>query len=84
MDIAVIGLRIENRYGGGAEIETTSVVAVPLPLPDEDTTERSDWEYDHIFPETGTGRDDGDAWYDVEVTRSTAPELLGLTFQFGY
>jgi hypothetical protein len=84
MTTATITLRIENRYEDGSEIETTSVVTVPLPLPEEDTAERSDWEYDHIFPETGTGQESGDAWYDVEITDSTAPELVGLTFEFGY
>ncbi|MFE7463085.1 hypothetical protein ACFU6R_03135 [Streptomyces sp. NPDC057499] len=84
MGIATISLRIENRYESGFEVETTSTVMVPLPLPEEGTEERSDWEYDHIFPETGTGFGDGDSWYDVEVTHSTATELLGLTFEFGY
>lgn len=84
MTTATIALRIENRYEDGVEIETTSVVTVPIPLPEEGTDERSDWEYDHIFPETGTGREGGDSWYDVEVTSSTVPELLGLTFEFGY
>jgi hypothetical protein len=80
---ATLKLRIENTYDDGTEIQTEAVVTVPLPYPDEDG-DRTDWEYEHIFPETGTGREDGDAWYDVEVVESTAPELLGKTFEFGY
>ncbi|MGW7434703.1 hypothetical protein [Streptomyces sp. NPDC054849] len=83
-DTATIALRIENFYvADGVEIETTAIVTVPLPLPEEDTDERMEWEYEHIFPATGTGRS-GDAVYDVEVSESTAPELRGLTFEFGY
>ena len=77
-------LRIENRYEDGMEIETTSVVTIPLPVPEEGTDERHDWEYDHIFPETGTGWTSGDAWYDVEIVESSVPELVGATFEFGY
>jgi len=84
VNIATIALRIENRYDDGVEVETTAVATVPLPLPAEDTSERTDWEYEHIFPLTGTGQESGDAWYDVEITHSTAPELTGLTFEFGY
>ncbi|MFE9254055.1 hypothetical protein [Streptomyces sp. NPDC006879] len=62
----------------------TPVVEVPLPLPEEDSAEREDWEYDHLFTHTGTGRTGGDSWCDVEIVESTAPELLGLTFEFGY
>ncbi|MFE0964081.1 hypothetical protein [Streptomyces fungicidicus] len=85
MSTATITLRIENTYDDGEEIVTRAVTTVPLPLPDEDSTERMDWEYDHIFPLTGTGRTGGgDSWYDVEITESTAPDLVGLTFEFGY
>jgi hypothetical protein len=81
---ATLALTIVNAYEGGSEIVTIPVIEVPLPLPAEDTDERTDWEYEHIFPHTGTGRSEGDSWYDVVVAESTAPELLGLTFEFGY
>lgn len=82
MNLAVIRLRIDNSYADGAEIETESVVTVPLPYPD-DLNEQSEWEYEFIFPETGAGRE-GDAVYEVEVVESSEPELLGKTFEFGY
>jgi len=78
---AILKLRIENCYLDGTEIETESVITVPLPYPD-DLNEQAEWDYDHIFPETGTGRS-GDAYYEVEVVESTAPELFGKTFEFG-
>lgn len=82
MNLAVIRLHIENAYADGVEIDTESVVTVPLPYPD-DLSEQTDWEYEHIFPETGAGRE-GDAVYEVEVVESSAPELLGKIFEFGY
>ncbi|QBI99436.1 hypothetical protein SEA_CAELUM_76 [Streptomyces phage Caelum] len=82
MNLAVIRLHIENAYADGVEIDTESVITVPLPYPD-DLSEQTDWEYEHIFPETGAGRE-GDAVYEVEVVESSAPELLGKTFEFGY
>jgi hypothetical protein len=81
---AIVKLRIENTYDDGVEVVTHPIATVPLPIPAEDTSERTDWEYEHIFPETGIGQEHGDAWYDVEIVESTAPELFGLTFQFGY
>jgi hypothetical protein len=81
---AIVKLRIENWYEDGFKVATEEVVTVPLPLPAEDTGERTDWEYEHIFPHTGTGNESGDAWYDVEIVESTDPELFGLTFEFGY
>lgn len=82
MSTATLKLRIENAYDDGTEIQTEAVVTVPLPYPEE-LGEQTDWEYEHIFPQTGTGRG-GDAWYEVEVVESTAPELLGRVFEFGY
>lgn len=81
---ATIKLRIENRYESGGMVVTEATTTVPLPLPAEDSDERSDWEYDNIYCHTGTGRTQGDAWYDVEVVESSEPSLLGLTFEFGY
>ena len=84
MSTAILQLRIENTYESGRTVITTATATVLLPLPAEDSDERSDWEYDNIYQHTGTGRTEGDAWYDVEVVGSTEPELLGLTFEFGY
>jgi hypothetical protein len=44
----------------------------------------SAWGREHIYQFTGTGRTDGDSWYDVTITASSRPELIGRTFQFGY
>ncbi|AXH70276.1 hypothetical protein SEA_HAIZUM_72 [Streptomyces phage Haizum] len=81
MSTATIKLRIDNAYEDGSEIETEAVTTVPLPYPD-DADEQTDWAYEHIFPETGTGRTDGAAYYEAEIVESTAPELLGKTFEF--
>lgn len=79
-----ITVRIENTYENGDEIVTVRTATVPAPPSDEG--ERDDWAYEHIHALTGTGRIDGDAWYDVEVTASSRPDLLpvGTTFEFGY
>ncbi|MFJ8041229.1 hypothetical protein ACIRBX_12055 [Kitasatospora sp. NPDC096147] len=77
---ALITLAITNTYTD-ATIETTETAVVPLPLPKEGTPEREDWEYDHLFVHTGTGRS-GYAIYTVEVTDSSAPELRFLKVEF--
>ncbi|MFD7257189.1 hypothetical protein [Streptomyces sp. NPDC059874] len=81
---AAIEMLITNTYEDGTEVVTRPTATVPLPLPEEGTEEREEWEYDHIHPHTGTGKTQGDAWYDVEIIESSAAELLGLTFEFGY
>ncbi|MEU0344217.1 hypothetical protein ABZ092_36060 [Streptomyces bobili] len=81
MSTATLTLHITNGYEDGSEVITTPVVEVPIPA---ELDELSDWADDHIFPHTGTGRSDGDSWYEVKVTESTAPELLGRTFEFGF
>ncbi|WP_405799500.1 hypothetical protein [Streptomyces sp. NBC_01506] len=81
MNSATIQLAITNTYFDGAEIETSAIITVPVPYP-IDPDEREEWAYEHIFPETGTGRD-GDAWYEAEVVASTDSELTGKTFEFG-
>lgn len=81
MNTATIKLRIDNAYEDGSEVETEATTTVPLPYPD-DLNEQTDWEWEHIFPQTGSGRTDGAAYYEVEIVESTAPELLGKTFEF--
>lgn len=80
---ATVTLKITNGYEDGSEVVTTPVAEVPLPIP-MDLDERVEWGYEHIFPHTGTGRPEGNSWYEVEVAESTAPELLGATFEFGF
>lgn len=74
-------LAIENHYPeDGDVIHTTATVYVPEREPDED---ESDWEYEHIFPATGTGRTEGDSAHFVTVTDADDPAWLGREFEFG-
>jgi hypothetical protein len=43
-----------------------------------------DWAEDTIYPLTGTGKSNGDAWYDATITASSDPSLVGTTYEFGY
>lgn len=81
----VISLAIENRYPGGLMIPTEVVDAViPAPPAEDDAAAMDAWEYDYIFSCTGTGRTDGDSWYDVMVTACSNPALVGKMYAFGY
>lgn len=80
-----VRLEIENVYSDETiktHVETT-IPAPPLP-PLAYAYEADDWEQDHIFAHTGTGRD-GDAAYFVTVAESSRPDLLpvGTTYEFG-
>ncbi|GAA2650210.1 hypothetical protein [Paractinoplanes durhamensis] len=80
-----ISLAIENRYEGGLMIPTQVVGAViPAPPVDGDADDMVAWEYDHIYEFTGTGRPDGDSWYDVTVVACSDPALVGKVYAFGY
>ena len=80
-----ISLAIENRYDDGSMIPTSVTDAViPAPPPDTDEEATSAWEWEHILPFTGTGRTDGDSWYDVTVTACSDPTMIGKTYEFGY
>lgn len=81
---AWVKLNILNTYELYPTEVTQATVAVPLPVPPEGSDERHDWEYEFIHAHTGVGHSDGDSWYDVEIIASTAPELIGMTFEFGY
>lgn len=83
MSTATVTLRIENHYVGGPVIVTTPTAAIPLPPDAADEEAMWEWEQDHIFNYTGTGREHGDAAYFVEIVESTVPELVGRTFEFG-
>lgn len=86
-DAISLELEIENNtYKDGNTVTTHARTTVPAPWGKEDSDERSAWEQEYIFPLTGTGRDEGDSWYDVEVTGSDRPDLIpvGTTYEFGY
>jgi hypothetical protein len=80
-----IDLEIENTYADGCQTTThvtRAVVRAPPSNADEDAM--ADWAYDQLFPFTGTGRTEGEAWYDVLITASDDASLVGKIFQFGY
>jgi len=77
-----VSLRIENRYEFYETVvtEVTDEI-IPALAPDED---EQDWAQEFIYPWTGTGHTDGDSWYDVEVTTSSDPTMVGRKYDFGY
>jgi hypothetical protein len=84
----VLTLVIENHYPeDGDVVQTTVETTVPEPPypPHSYAYESDDWEYDHIFCHTGTGRTEGDSAYFVEVTASSRPDLIpvGTKYEFG-
>jgi hypothetical protein len=86
VDAVIVSLRIENRYMYYGRIDTTVAdVVVPTPPANEDSQDYADWAYDNIYCcYTGVGHTDGDSWYDVEITASSDPALVGRTLQWGY
>ncbi|MEU1813369.1 hypothetical protein [Micromonospora aurantiaca (nom. illeg.)] len=80
-----VSLCIENSFELYEDVETrVDDVLVPEPPTDQDSDEYGDWAYEHIHCFTGVGHSKGDSWYDVEITASDQPELVGRTFEFGY
>lgn len=82
--VITISLTIENTYELYDDVTTYVYDALIPPPPPEGSPEWDDWEYEHIHSWTGTGRTDGDSWYDVTVTACSDPSLVGRTFDFGY
>lgn len=78
--LAWISATITNTYETGKDILT---YVEKVDVAELDGNE-FDWAYDNLFPLTGTGRTEGDAWYDVLITDSSNEELIGRTFYFGY
>lgn len=80
-----VTLKVENEYASG--YEQTNVIEAKVPLPPEDdgspeaTEARSEWEMEHLFPHTGTGRT-GDAYYTVTVTAAADESLVGYTAEW--
>lgn len=80
-----ISATIENTYELYAGVTTYAVdEEVPAPPAAEDSEEYSEWGWKHIHPLTGAGHPDGESWYDVTITESTDPALVGRKFAFGY
>jgi len=83
---AIVSLHVENAYElyDDVEYEINDVV-VPTPPSDVDSDEFAEWVQNHIIdPYTGVGHEDGDSWYDVKVTASSDPALVGRKFDWGY
>jgi len=88
-----LSLSILNTYENG-DVFITCVTDAVVPDPPARTgryadadTERealNEWANMHIHDYTRTDRPDGAAWYDVTVTTSTDPDLIGVNFEFGY
>lgn len=88
-----IGIRICNVYEDGDTSVVDKVVDVPAPKHALGSDEHEDWAYDHLYPETGTGRFAGneagetstpDAGYFVEVTQCDEdPTMVGNEYEWG-
>ena len=74
---------IDNVYELYGTIQTTVTVTVPKPPAAEGTEDYDEWAYDHLYCETGTGREDGDSAYFAEITASSDPALVGRKFEWG-
>ncbi|MEV6487242.1 hypothetical protein AB0M20_01195 [Actinoplanes sp. NPDC051633] len=84
-DTITISLSIVNTYElYPTEVTTVTDVVVPAPPDAADADAYDQWADDHIIQYTGTGRCDGDSWYDVTVTDCSDPRLIGAEFSFGY
>jgi len=83
-ELIAVTLEIDNIYEDGEQIQTVVQAEIPAPPTDKDSGEYEDWEYDHIFEHTGTGKEEGDAGYFVKVTASSRPDLLpvGTEYEF--
>ena len=83
-EMVEVTLDIDNYYDGD-KIRTVVETEIPAPPEDKDGDEYQDWEYDHVFEHTGTGRTDGDSCYFVTVTKSSRPDLIpvGTEYEFG-
>lgn len=78
-----IELRIDNVYPDDT-ITNVRTIDVPEPEVEDMADNLEDWAYDHFFPETGTGREHGDAGYFVKVIAcDDRPDLVDREFEWG-
>jgi hypothetical protein len=83
----LIKVEVVNSYELFDEVTVIREEWVPAPPADEESPEYEAWEYQWIFDLlTGTGRSEGESWYDVTVLESSRPDLIavGAEFVFGY
>jgi hypothetical protein len=77
-----VSLKVENIYPDDIVVNTVLDATVEAP----ETLESpglDEWAFDELFPFTGTGRTDGASAYDITVTASSEPALVGRNFEFG-
>jgi hypothetical protein len=86
VDAVIVSLCVENAYELYEDVEVTVTdVVLPAPPDDEESSDYQEWSQEYIIDRyTGTGHTDGDSWYDVEITASSDPALVGRTFDWGY
>lgn len=85
-DTITVSLKIENTYELYDDVttyKTNEVIPAP-PTLEEDSEAYREWASEHIREFTGVGHEDGDSWYDVTITDSSEPALIGRTFEWGY
>lgn len=77
-----VDLTIENIYPN--EVIQTLVHNEPVPVPTSlDRDELDEWAMEHLFPFTGTGREDGDSSYTIRITGSSEQQLVDHVFEMG-
>lgn len=79
-----MSLVIENRYQDRSLVVTRTTVRCSPPPSRSDAEAFAEWVDTNVRQHTGTGRVEGDAWYDVTITQSSDPSWMGRQFGFGY
>jgi hypothetical protein len=80
--VITVSLHIVNTYEDG-EVITTMITDAEVAAPPA-AGDLDGWAEDTIYPLTGTGKSNGDAWYDATITASSGPSLVGTIYEFGY
>lgn len=81
--------KFTNIYEDGEEVELTKTITVETPPDDlvllgRDDKRREEWAYENLHPHTGTGKEEGDAGYFVEIIECEADTtLVGMEFEWG-
>jgi hypothetical protein len=83
--VLLVSLRIENAYELYPDVVTIVENAViPAPPAGHASSAFDDWADEYVRVFTGVGHEDGDSWYDVEITACSNSDLVGKTFAWGY
>lgn len=77
-----IEIQIDNTYPDEAFSATKTVTCKTPTQSDDDYLD--EWAQDNLFPHTGTGRCEGEAFYEVAIMRCDyRPDLEGRTWDWG-